>query len=34
MRDLYFVKDGEDLRRKHAEASAWVRELLEELDDA
>jgi hypothetical protein len=32
--DPHFVKDGDDLRRKHAEASAWVRELMEEFDDA
>lgn len=34
MRDLYFVEDAADLRRKHAQASAWVRELMEEFDDA
>jgi hypothetical protein len=30
--DLYFVRDGEDLRCKYELAERWFRETVEEVD--
>jgi hypothetical protein len=32
--DLFFVADGDDLRRKYGEASRWFKETLAEIDSA
>jgi hypothetical protein len=32
LRSLFFIADGDDLRRKYQDASQWFRQTLAEID--